>query len=117
MQSTQRHVPNSVGHFDIAGPDAAVLGGFYGSVFGWELNPRGPGYVLLGTPGGTVNGAVVESQTPGLTLGIVVSSLEQSLKSTVDHGGEVVMPVTDNGWVRKAQIRDPAGNVLTLIEG
>jgi hypothetical protein len=24
--------------------------------------------------------------------------------------------VTDNGWVRKAQVRDPAGNILTLIQ-
>ena len=31
-------------------------------------------------------------------------------------GGEVVMPPTDNGWVVKAQVRDPAGNVLTLIQ-
>ena len=26
------------------------------------------------------------------------------------------MPPTDNGWVVKAQVRDPAGNTLTLIE-
>jgi hypothetical protein len=26
------------------------------------------------------------------------------------------MPPTDNGWVVKAQIRDPAGNLLTLIQ-
>jgi hypothetical protein len=34
----------------------------------------------------------------------------------VAEGGDVVMPVTDNGWVRKAQVRDPAGNILTLIQ-
>jgi predicted enzyme related to lactoylglutathione lyase len=27
-----------------------------------------------------------------------------------------VMPVTDNGWVRKAQVADPAGNIITLIQ-
>jgi hypothetical protein len=27
------------------------------------------------------------------------------------------MPATDNGWVHKAQVRDPAGNLLTLIQG
>ena len=32
-------------------------------------------------------------------------------------GGAVVMEPTDNGWVTKAQVTDPAGNVVTLIEG
>jgi hypothetical protein len=27
----------------------------------------------------------------------------------------VVMPATDNGWVVKAQVADPAGNLVTLI--
>ena len=33
------------------------------------------------------------------------------------EGGRVVLPKVDNGWVKKAQIADPAGNVLTLIQG
>jgi predicted enzyme related to lactoylglutathione lyase len=31
-------------------------------------------------------------------------------------GGAITMPATDNGWVRKGQVRDPAGNILTLIQ-
>lgn len=30
-------------------------------------------------------------------------------------GGQVLMPPTDNGWVRKALVTDPAGNRLSLI--
>jgi len=26
------------------------------------------------------------------------------------------MPATDNGWVTKAQVSDPAGNLVTLIQ-
>jgi hypothetical protein len=26
------------------------------------------------------------------------------------------MPPTDNGWVTKAQVTDPAGNIVTLIQ-
>jgi predicted enzyme related to lactoylglutathione lyase len=33
------------------------------------------------------------------------------------EGGKVLLPKTDNGWVKKAQIADPAGNALTLIQG
>jgi predicted enzyme related to lactoylglutathione lyase len=61
------------------------------------------------------DGAVVEADDPSVTLGIAVDNLEQALGATVATGGQVVMPVTDNGWVVKAQIADPAGNVLTLI--
>jgi predicted enzyme related to lactoylglutathione lyase len=31
-------------------------------------------------------------------------------------GGTVLMPPTDNGWVVKALVADPAGNALSLIQ-
>jgi predicted enzyme related to lactoylglutathione lyase len=52
-----------------------------------------------------------------LTFGVVVADLDGALDLAVREGGRVVLPKTDNGWVSKAQIADPAGNVLTLIQG
>ncbi|MEO7221444.1 MAG: hypothetical protein ABIY37_03150 [Devosia sp.] len=97
------HTPNGFGHFDIAGPDIAPLQGFYTRLFGWGgCRSRGPAAAMVAT---------------SLTFGVVVPDLEQALILAVAEGGAVVLPKTDNGWVKKAQIADPAGNVLTLIQG
>lgn len=113
---TARHVRFGIGHFDVAGPDIARLAPFYQAVFGWSVQPRGPGYAQIHTPDGSANGALVEQQQPAITLGVVVPDLATALAQAEQQGGRVEMPATDNGWVRKAQVRDPAGNLLTLIE-
>lgn len=111
-----KHSAYSIAHFDVAGPDLSPLAPFYAHVFGWKVLPRGAGYAQLQTPDGSANGALVEQPDAAITLGIVVPSLADSLQQACAAGGSVAMPVTDNGWVRKAQVRDPAGNLLTLIE-
>ncbi len=111
------HAPNGIGHFDIAGPELAPLTKFYASLFGWDVSPAGPGYAMVATPEGSPNGAIVETETASLTFGVVVPDLDAALLAATREGGAVVLPKTDNGWVRKAQIADPAGNVLTLIQG
>lgn len=108
--------PNSIVHFDVAGPDEAPLCEFYGGLFGWELNSPGPGYTRLGTPSGGPDGAIVESEAASLTVGIAVADLDATLTAATERGGTVVMPMTDNGWVKKAQVSDPAGNLVTLIQ-
>ena len=111
------HTPNGFGHFDIAGPDIAPLRNFYSAVFGWEVVPQGPGYATVATPEGSPNGALVETPKASLTIGVVVPDLDKTLALAAAQGGTVVLPRTDNGWVKKAQVADPAGNVMTLIEG
>ncbi len=111
------HVANAVGHFDVAGPDLPALSRFYSTVLQWKIESRGPGYAMVTTPVGSPSGALVESQDASLTIGVVVPDLDRALKSAVGAGGKVVMPATDNGWVRKGQVSDPAGNLLTLIQG
>ncbi|MFN7128097.1 MAG: VOC family protein [Brevundimonas sp.] len=113
-QTGNLRTANAVCHIDIAGPDIGVLGAFYGAVLGWTVVPRGPGYSQLKTP--TLDGGLVEAETASLTLGVATLDLNAALEAAVAAGGEVVMPLTDNGWVKKAQIRDPAGNLMTLIQ-
>jgi predicted enzyme related to lactoylglutathione lyase len=118
--SNLRFKPNAIGHFDVSGPDIEQLGNFYSAVFGWQVDPKGPGYAMLKTPDGTPGGALIEAvgfeQAPSVTIGIVVTNLDQTLHAAVGAGGSVMMPKTDNGWVKKAQISDPAGNRLTVIQ-
>ena len=113
--TTQSHAANAVAHFDIAGPDLDALGEFYRSVVGWKPLPQGPGYTLLRTPDHGPNGALTEADAPAVTIGVAVDDLDQAVAAATASGGSVEMPPTDNGWVVKAQVRDPAGNLLTLI--
>jgi predicted enzyme related to lactoylglutathione lyase len=113
--STSHYGANAVAHFDISGPNLDALGDFYRSVLGWEPQPQGPGYRLLRTPEDGPNGALNEADTPAVTLGVAVDDLDRAIAAASASGGSVEMPSTDNGWVVKAQVRDPAGNLLTLI--
>jgi predicted enzyme related to lactoylglutathione lyase len=117
MNDRKRFIANSIAHFDIAGPDLEKLGPFYEALFGWDVKTRGPGYASVTTPDGAPNGALVEADEPSLTVGIVVPNLDDALARATERGGSVAMPVTNNGWVTKAQVRDPAGNLLTLLKG
>lgn len=104
----------TVGHFDVAGPELEPLRRFYEGVLGWTTEPMGPGYAQLHTP--KLDGALVESPEASLTIGVVVPDLDGALAAATSNGGEVVMPKTDNGFVVKGQVADPAGNRVTLIQ-
>lgn len=114
--SNETHLAGGIAHVDVAGPDLDALAGFYGQVLAWDVQSRGPGYSGLTTPAGGPDGALVEADEPSVTIGIAVDDLDATTAAAVAHGGTVVMPPTDNGWVVKAQVRDPAGNLLTLIQ-
>jgi predicted enzyme related to lactoylglutathione lyase len=107
--------PNAVVHFDIAGPDEGPLRRFYAELLGWPVQPKGPGYALVATPGG-LGGAIVEQEQARVVLGVAVADLGAAVEQAERLGATVVMPPTDNGWVTKAELRDPAGNPITLIQ-
>jgi predicted enzyme related to lactoylglutathione lyase len=104
----------TIGHFDVAGPELEPLQRFYEGVLGWTVEPMGPGYAQLHTP--QLDGALVEAPEASLTIGVVVPDLDGALAAATESGGAVVMPKTDNGFVVKGQIADPAGNRITLIQ-
>jgi predicted enzyme related to lactoylglutathione lyase len=112
----QSQIANGVGHFEISGPDGARLTTFYAGVFEWAVQPKGPGYSLIQTPAGSANGAIVEAEDASLTIGVVVPDIARAVAAALEHGGQIAMPVTDNGWVKKAVLLDPAGNKLTIIQ-
>jgi predicted enzyme related to lactoylglutathione lyase len=106
---------NPIVHFDISGPNEHAVHQFYGGLLGWNVAPQGPGYALVDTPTG-LRGSLVDAVAPQVTLGVAVADLDSAVAEAERLGGSVVMPPTDNGWVVKAQVTDPAGNVLTLIQ-
>ena len=98
---------NAIVHFDICGPHEAAVHTFYRDLLGWTVDPQGPGYALVETPSG-LRGSIVDTETPQLTIGVAVAYLDTAVAEAQRLGGAVVMPPTDNGWVVKAQVRDPA---------
>lgn len=104
-----------VAHFEINGPDEQALVASYTNLLGWPADHRGPGYTLVKPDSGPA-GAIVESPESRLILGVTVNDLDAVVERVTGLGGQVVMPPTDNGWVSKALVTDPAGNTLSLIQ-
>jgi predicted enzyme related to lactoylglutathione lyase len=107
-------MPSAIVHVDISGADEPSQHAFYAELFGWTVQAKGPGYALMQTP--NLNGALVEADGPAVVLGVGVADLDAAVARAVELGGTVVMAPLDNGWVTKAQVTDPAGNPVTLIQ-
>jgi predicted enzyme related to lactoylglutathione lyase len=103
-------------HFDVLGGAESAQHRFYAGLFGWQVDVKGPGYALVRTPDGGPDGALVDADAPGIAIGVAVDDLAAAVERAVSLGGAVLMPPTDNGWVVKAQVHDPAGNPVTLIQ-
>lgn len=123
---------DKVVHFEIPVGDLERAKGFYGSVFGWDLQsvPMENGEYTTATttpvddsmmptePGG-INGGLMQrsddTPTPVITIG--VDDAERSLKEVEAAGGAIVTPRTPiPGMGAFAYFRDPEGNVLGLWE-
>jgi predicted enzyme related to lactoylglutathione lyase len=124
---------DKVVHFEIPTDDVERAKGFYGAIFGWQLDtqPIGEGeYTSVITtavdpqtyaptePGG-INGGMMrrsaDTPTPVITIG--VEDIDRSLKEVEANGGTVVTPRTpipDMGAF--AYFKDPEGNVMGLWE-
>ena len=102
-------------HFDISGPDLEPLARFYSELFGWNISEGGPGYSQVDSGSG-LRGGLVEAEASTVNIGIQVDDLAAAVQQAEQLGGKVVMPATDNGWVLKAQVQDPAGNLMSLIQ-
>ena len=96
--------------FDIAGPDAAKLKGFYSENFGWTIDDANG----ITTPG--LKGEIREDPAETLIY-LAVSDTDAALKKIVTAGGTVVLPRTVvPKLVTFALFNDPAGNRMGLVE-
>lgn len=57
---------NAIVHFDISGPDENGVRAFYAELLGWKVDPQGPGYALVDTPGG-LRGSLIEAEAAQVT--------------------------------------------------
>jgi uncharacterized protein len=113
-------------HFEINTSRGSELARFYSTAFGWEANADGDDYVQINTRGvcaGTgapgIDGGIGPSE-PGddfVTFYVQVPDVGDALRTVIELGGKIDMPVTEAGSVVIAVFRDPAGNRVGLVRG
>ena len=117
-------------HFEIPADDVGRAKGFYGSIFGWELDDvPGMDYTMVRTVAvderqmptepGAINGGMMQrtAETPNPVITIDVDSIDDALKRIEAAGGSTVRPRTEiPGMGAFAYFRDPEGNTLGLWE-
>lgn len=107
-------------YVEIPTTDVARSADFYNKVFGWRMRKRGDGATAFDDAVGEVSGAFVvgrpPSSSPGLLLYVMVDSVEETAKTVMAAGGEIVQPVGADAPEITARFRDPGGNVIGLYQ-
>jgi predicted enzyme related to lactoylglutathione lyase len=115
--------PRPIVHFEIHGKDGKKLQEFYRTLFEWNIehNPAmnyGMVEAGIGGPENGVGGGIAQSpMAPVVTVYVQVADLSETLKKAESMGGTTVMPPMDvpNGPTI-AQMRDPEGNLIGLVQ-
>lgn len=115
--------PRPIVHFEIHARDRAKLQEFYRTLFEWDIEDRSEmNYSMIGAgiggPEGGVGGGIAQSPAaPMVTVYVQVADLGETLKKAESMGGGTVSPPMDvpNGPTI-AQMRDPEGNVIGLVQ-
>jgi uncharacterized protein len=109
-------------HFEIRGRDPARLREFYQGLFGWNMksdNPLGITFIEagIGGPENGVGGAIVPGEEARLLIYVQVADLGETLGQAEAMGGRrVVEPFDVPGGPTVAQIADPEGNYIGLVQ-
>ena len=88
---------------------------FYEKIFGWHIERPYPSFEAPGLIGQWVNDRA-PARDAGVLIWINVDDIDEILKSVSASGGEVIEPPSPDGPRWLATIRDPAGNVLGIVQ-
>ncbi len=107
--------------FEIRGNDPAKLQLFYESIFGWKISTGAFGLRNIepgiGGPEPGVGGALAPSDTPRVVLYVQVLNLAETLTKAETLGGKAILqPVDVPGGPTVAQMADPEGNIVGLVQ-
>jgi len=108
--------------FEIRGRDSARLREFYAALFNWKMT-EGPLPNIariepgVGGPVEGVGGVLLQADEPTVVLYVQVANLGDSLKKAQQLGGtRVLEPLDLPAGPTIAQIRDPEGNLIGLVQ-
>ena len=114
---------NAVVHFEVMGEgdDASTLVDFYTELFGWTATPvsDGGGYfdVDTDTTQGIPGGIGVSPEGRTVTFYVAVEDVAATLREAERLGGKAVTEATpDPETAMIADVADPEGNVVSLVE-
>ena len=108
--------------FEFIADDPAVLKAFYENVFGWTYDVQdGFAYVRFAPTTTTSLGGIGQAGTqhgwePGRNFYLATDDVEETLRVAVAAGGTVWVEPTSAGGFHFAMFKDPAGNVVGLLE-
>lgn len=107
-------------YLEIPATDPDRSADFYAEVFGWNIRNRSDGDISFDDTTRQVSGAFVTGRPPttevGLLVYIMVDSVEDAVRTVVDHGGVIVQPLGVDAPELTARFTDPGGNVLGLYQ-
>jgi uncharacterized protein len=114
-------VAHPVVHFEISGPDDRRLAEFYGSLFGWGMQPvRGIDYTLVNTGPAGIGGGIskVTDARPATLFYIETDDLQSALDKINLVGGKTVTPITElPGMATYATFEDLDSLAVGLVLG
>ena len=108
-----------VDHIHLAAPDQAKAIEWYHANFGATLTPEGPDRAMLGTTRLIVQKSETPKASQGSVLGLIgfsVSDLDATVKTLQADGVKLVMPPMIMQGVRSAQVVDPWGTLIDIVQ-
>ena len=115
--------PRPVVAFQILAKDLEKQRVFYSQMFDWDITKSDTGLPVLTIPPGKgppeegVSGTMMQAERSALSFFVQVANLAESLKKAEELGGKAVLQPFDvpNGPTI-AQIEDPEGNLIPLVQ-
>ena len=108
-------------HFEVSGRDLDKLQGFYGDLFGWNIQkvPGAMPYAMVEKDGDGIGGGI--GQAPDgdghVTFYVGADDPQAVLDKAEQLGGKTIMPVTEMPQVTIALFADPEGHVIGIAKG
>ena len=108
-----------VDHIHLAAPDQAKAVEWYHAHFGAEPTPEGPDRAMLGTTRLIFQKSEMPKPSAGSVLGAIgfsVADLDGAVKTLQADGVKMVMPPMVMQGIRSAQVVDPWGTLIEVVQ-
>jgi catechol 2,3-dioxygenase-like lactoylglutathione lyase family enzyme/predicted enzyme related to lactoylglutathione lyase len=110
---------NMVDHIHLGVPDQAKGAEWYHTHFGGALTPEGPDRVMFGKTRMIFQKTPTPTPSEGSVLDLIgfsVANLDATMKELQAAGVTVVMPVTTIEGMKVAQVTDPWGTLIEVVQ-
>jgi uncharacterized protein len=106
---------SGISYLRIPAADPASTAAFYRNVFGWKVDLDRPDPSFEDGSGHVIGHVVADQEVAGesgIRPYVFVASIDEALAKATANGGALVIAPYQEGDLRVAAFRDPAGNVI-----